>query len=174
MDELSIPEHLKKKGITLMNGKPYGIIMMKGKRFLFDIFESWGDTQKSLHECLGDLDGDRETRYDIMLLLMLEHQKRGKLRWWKWRRRRGYQLIDILLRRLPALYRRQSLSLILLHLVNIQLERPASTLIVERRKSIIVTSDTAAKANRNVASVIHLVHFSYLKYSIPKRFLFMC
>ena len=80
MDELSIPEHLKKKGITLMNGKPYGIIMMKGKRFLFDIFESWGDTQKSLHECLGDLDGDRETRYDIMLLLMLEHQKRGKLR----------------------------------------------------------------------------------------------
>lgn len=81
MNELSIPEHLKKKGITSIKySKRYGIIMMKGKRFLFDIFESWGDTQSSLHESLGDLDGDHETRYDIMLLLMLEHEKRGKLR----------------------------------------------------------------------------------------------
>jgi len=48
---------------------------MKGKRFLFNIFESWGDTHNSISESLGDLDGDGETRYDIIMFLMLESRR---------------------------------------------------------------------------------------------------
>jgi hypothetical protein len=78
---LPIPEHLKGKGITLIKyTKPHGTIIMKKKRFLFNIFESWGDTQNSIYESLGDLDGDSETRYDIILFLMLEHERRSKFR----------------------------------------------------------------------------------------------
>jgi len=79
--ELPIPDYLKGKGITLIkHTKPHGTIIMKEKRFLFNIFESWGDTQNSISESLGDLDGDGETRYDIILFLMLEYERRNKLR----------------------------------------------------------------------------------------------
>jgi hypothetical protein len=79
--ELPIPDHLKGKGITLIKyARSHGTIIMKEKRFLFNLFENWGNTQNSIYESIGDLDGDGETRYDIMLFLMLEHERRSKLR----------------------------------------------------------------------------------------------